>query len=201
MMKLPEKFQFRNVKDVGYTHTASIEGNSVKVKWARGWFESRGEDWHNEADSLWTSCTLEQAQDFADEGVWNIVVEDKKVEQELPDEFDFYSIYPDTIYTAVRDEAVWKVWKKGLVGQNEGGGATYGEKQIKQLLEGGYYNILKRVKITPEQLRSNAEFREQIAALDHSIRLAYQDIEHKQKLINSYLARQGELSSKLVKES
>lgn len=192
MMKLPEKFQMRHKLYGGFTHVVKVEGGSVKVKWARGYADSTGFI----PNSV---LTLSEAEYYVQNGLW-VVVDEKKVEQGLPDEFYFHCFEVSSIiYRATRQannkfDVTWD-------GKLQYTPLYYTEEHLVSRFKSGDWEMYKSMPLTPEQLRSNADVREQISALDHSIRLAYQDIEHKDKLIKSYLARQGELSSKIVKES
>jgi endonuclease III len=60
------------------------------------------------------------------------------------------------------------------------------------------WEIVDRKPLTAEQKKANKEFEEQIKALESSIKINEQDLEHKLRLIGNYNERIEMLKAKIV---
>ena len=194
-MKLPDRFQFRAKDEPAFTHTAKLVEGEYQVKWARG-FERHFMEKHGLekfVDSVWNvgsaECQIER-------GNW-IVVDEKPQEQSLPDEFCFkvdghgctyrMKLVGDT-YRCASMNAKFPVEH----------GAPHLVQNVKRAIKCGIWVMVN--VLTPEQVKANKEYREQIAQLNSSIRISEQNVEHQLRLQASYRERIGILNGKIVEE-
>lgn len=190
---LPDVFQMRVDELPGFTHVVKrLDSGGFKVKWARGWSEV--------TDIEWSICDEEEAEDFVASGDW-IVVDEAKQEDSLPDVFYFEhkdKTCSGLVVKTKHGQSGWNVtWSKDSGGRTE----FYSEFYIPSFIERGDWKIINKKPLTAEQLRANAEAREQISSLEHNIKLRKQDVEHAEILIKNYQERINQLSSKIVEEA
>lgn len=76
------------------------------------------------------------------------------------------------------------------------------EDLVQAWVDKGVWLVVEENKntLTTEQLRRNKEINEQVAALDSSIKIAEQNVEHQRRLIASYEDRKEILKKGLVEE-
>jgi hypothetical protein len=188
MKQLPDKFQFRDKDLPGYTHTATLHDyGDYKVKWARGWAQVIGVIPDSVIDKNNVKCWVEN-------GCW-IIVNDtpKQKEASLPDEF-YIEVPRGAIYKFVAiDECTFMC--HALDGSKETAPWSYND--ISAYIKSKVWKIVDKKPLTTEQQRTLKEFKEQIAQLDSSIKLNEQDIEHRNRLIGNYKARQNDLRKKI----
>jgi hypothetical protein len=191
-MELPNKFTFRLNSNPHFTHSAKVEGDVVKVKWARGWA--------NEIDEVpWCETSKYAVEGWVSDGGW-VIVEEGKKPNKYPDVFHFINtIGGNDKLTMTRDGDEWRCWHYGNIGE-EGAGCRYSESEISNRFDGGWWTPYEPERLTAEQLRRNKEINEQLAQLDSSIKIAEQNIEHHNRLIQSYEERKEELKKGLVEE-
>jgi hypothetical protein len=184
---LPNTFQFRVDAYPGYTHTAKQNAHGdYEVKWARGW--------HLVKNPIERTVAHEhEVQEWVNNGGW-LVVEDKPKQGKLPDEFYFDCFEDDTIYKATRDGTDFRIEWSGMRADIP---CRYTEAQLTERFNSGDWKFLHKKPLTPEQQRTIKDFKEQLLALDSSIKISEQDIEHKQRLIGNYKARQDTLREKI----
>jgi hypothetical protein len=186
MMKLPDKFQFRVSAYQGYTHTAKLNAHGdYEVKWARGWHLVA-------AQSIdWIVATENEVQGWVNGGGWLIVDEQPKQEV-LPDEFYFEHENKDYSGKAYREPYGWTVnWG------NDWPNSFYHESWISHFINKGMWKIVDKKPITAEQQRQLNDFKERVAALEQSIKLNEQDVEHKKRLIANYESTKQDLLKKI----
>lgn len=198
-MKLPNKFQMRLKEYPGFTHVVTVTLNHdykcnseyLSVKWARGFAEKLNivpnKLVHNE-----------NAKTLIAQGTWLIVDEkakQKKQEGCLPDFFRCTYAGREQPYNAeVINNKVY-VWLDGWPTK-----AEYKIQYFKALIGKGGFQILDKKPLTAEQQRENKRIREEIAALEQSVKLNQQNIEHYTKLCANYLERIAQLEEKIVEE-
>lgn len=188
-MKLPNKFQFRNQHCLGHTHTAELNAHGdYEVKWARGWANVVGFVPNVVFDT-------QLAAELVEDGNW-IIVEDKQKQEEesLPDEFCFTNTACQTI-RAVRDGDNFNFFSRD--GGIFTGGAS--EHYIKDYFKRGLYKIINKPVLTAEEQRRKKDFEEQVQQLNSAIKLNEQTIEHHERLISNYKARQQDLQDMIKK--
>lgn len=197
MIEVPKNFQFRLKDEPGYTHSGKIVGGECKVVWARG-FERYYMD--KTGRSVFP-CTHWSVQDLANQFVnrrWILVVDEKKAqEQSLPDVFYFkHSASGDELHNATRkDKGNYTItWHCGAKENYRAGGVEY-------YVRNKCWNPCAKPVLTAEQLRANKELREQVAALENSIKLNRQDIAHREILIANYEQRKQNLLSEIIEET
>jgi hypothetical protein len=191
-MKLPNKFSFRLRSNPGFTHSAKVEGDVVKVKWARGWA--------NEIDEVpWGETYKYEVEGCVSDGGW-VIAEEGKKPSKYPDVFHFINtIGGNAKHTMTRDGDEWRCWHYGNIGQ-EGAGGRYSEPEISYRFCNGWWTLYEPKQLTAEQVRRNKEINEKLAQLDSSIKIAEQNIEHNNRLIRSYEERKEVLKKGLVEE-
>jgi hypothetical protein len=190
-MELPEKFSFRRKDCPGFTHSAKVKGDEVEVKWARGWA--------NEINEVpWEDASKESVESWVQSGRWIIV--EGKPKSKYPDVFHFINTFGgNDKLTMTRDGDEWRCWHYGNIGE-EGAGCRYSESEISNRFDGGWWTPYEPKQLTAEQIRRNKEINEMLAQLDSSIKIAEQNIEHHNRLIQSYEERKEELKKGLVEE-
>lgn len=193
-MKLPEKFQMRVSHLKGFTHQVSLNSlGDYEVSWARGYpnhIRAVPRKVFDRADVI----------GLVSEGFWIVVEvpEQKKQEEALPDEFDVVHTYSGNGYTLKKSaEDDWRIYRKDRPANLN---HRYTEQYIKANLDSGVWELIVKKPLTDEQQKANKRIREEVAALDSSIKLNEQDIHHKQLLIRSYEERKAILLTKIVEE-
>jgi hypothetical protein len=202
-MSLPDKFQMRTNTHPGFTHTVKRNAwGDYEVNWARGYHNVI----HGKPRVTWDQQAVEERlQDLA----WNIVDEQKAekeaakapVKESLPDVFHF-------VMTGSNDTTVFKATKgddKYVVSWTEDygrkGQTNYSVKMVQNIVSEGGWTVVEKTPITAEQQRLNKELNEQIAALQSSVRISEQNVEHQRRLQANYNERIDALKSKLVEEA
>lgn len=192
-MKLPEKFQMRHTDNAGFTHCVKRVGDKFKVKWARGW----AEDLYRRKGKVlyYNNFDEEDIVEYIKRGSWIIVDEKKPQEEALPDVIHF-KLYGNP-YVLTKSGCNWQCWHKGQVG-NKDRGSYYSEEELKKYFADGTWERYEPVVLTAEQQRANKDCQERIAALNSSIKLNQQDIEHRNRLIANYEQQIKDLKAKIV---
>jgi hypothetical protein len=191
-MKLPDNFQMRVSRIPGFTHTVTKNGyGDYEVNWARGYPDKIG----SLPRKTFEECDVTQMVEY---GAW-VVVEDtpKQEEASLPD--DFCVQHRDSGHKYVLKKKSYNVWNiydpDGATEANPN--YPYTSDQINKYLASRTWKIIDKKPLTPEQQRTLKEFKEQVQQLDSSIKLNEQDIEHRNRLIANYKARQDDLRKKI----
>lgn len=194
-MELPNKFQFRIMKYPGFTHAAKInEWGDYEVKWARGYAQHI-----NRVPSV----TVEECwfKEYLDDGRWQIVVDKPKQKEpeagKLPDVFCF-QVPRGAIYQFTKVQPrVYNVVEYKDRDNASADRSDWPEDEIVAQLESGAWKMCdapeEKPALTAEQERTIKSYREQITALDSSIKINKQTIHHHQPLIANYLDRQDDL--------
>ncbi len=185
-MDLPEKFQFRIDTHRDFTHTA--KKNSVgdyEVEWAKGWLKQQ------DIYDPWIVANEKEVKGWVNNGGWIMVGDSKK---KFPDEFYFTNTLDHTCHA--------KLYGGIFIIDNLECEHSCGldVATVQRWVKRGDWKIIDKRPLTAEQLRFNVEFREQIKALESSIKINEQDIEHKIRLIDNYNERIEQLKAKIVEE-
>jgi hypothetical protein len=188
MKQLPDKFQFRVDTHPGYTHTATRNAYwDYEVSWARGWANVVG----------FVPIVLfveNEVLGLIDKKSW-IFADDKpkQKEAELPDEFyAAHSPNSETIWHMKKDGDSWFSNYRGM--RNH---VAYSETWLRNVFKEGLWCIVEKKTLTQEEQRALNEFKDQVAQLDSSIRIAEQNIEHQNRMIANYRQRQDDLRDKI----
>lgn len=197
-MKLPEKFQFRAKDEPAFTHTAKLVKDKYQVKWARG-FERHFMEKHclkKFADSDWNVSSAERQVEL---GSWLVVEEapQKQALPLLPDEFYFKVLGQGHAYKMTLVDGYFRC-TTAASDTPPLHGAPHNVQDVKRNVKGGVWVIVN--VLTAEQKRANKEAREQVQALESSIKISQQAIAHKERLIASYEERKQDLLNKIVEE-
>jgi hypothetical protein len=190
MKQLPDKFQFRVDTHPGYTHTATRNSHwDYEVSWARGWA--------NVVGFVPIVVFVEnEVLVLIDKKSW-IFVEDKPKQKgaNLPDEFYFLNSQ-DYTFKAKRDLRT-KYFNFESIDSPYSSKGAFSESEAQECLKCGLWKILDKKHLTVEQQRTLNEFKDQVAQLDSSIRIAEQNIEHQNRMIANYRQRQDDLRDKI----
>jgi hypothetical protein len=190
MKQLPDKFQMRLSATPGYTHTVKRNAHGdYEVNWARGYSNTL----HVIPSKVWAQ---EEVLD-AVQSLWWVIVEDtpKQKGANLPDEFYFLNSQ-DYTFKAKRDLRT-KYFNFESIDSPYSSKGAFSESEAQECLKCGLWKILDKKPLTAEQQRTLNEFKEQIAQLDSSIRIAEQNIEHHNRMVANYRQRQNDLRDKI----
>jgi len=180
---------------------------SGSIKWA---MRKNGSVWYAYRIGTNVPCnkkayTMEDIEGHVAKRLWRSIVEEAKQEYTLPDEVPqlpsvFYFIVDEEgeEFKAVECEGGFHITWDFTQGGYEG--IDYAAVAVEKFIRNKDWKIINKQPLTAEQLRSNAEAREQIASLLHNIKLRKQDVEHAEILMKNYQERIDQLKSKLVEE-
>lgn len=196
MITVPDNFQFRIDGEPGYTHSGKVSDGMCKVVWARG-FDRYYMDKTGTTIFPNTEWSLQEAAVQFVNRRWMLVVDEAAQEQALPNEFYFSIEGNRNTYKGVVDAgSVGVTWTHMKCAAP----AKYDYQQVVKLMRKGKWKIIDKKPLSTEQRKANKEAREQVQALESSIKINQQDIAHKERLIASYEERKQDLLNKIVEE-
>lgn len=191
-MKLPNQFQMRLNTYPGYTHKVKKNAHGdYEVTWARGFPNKIG----SLPCMVWSEGSV---VDAVMDCRWEVVDDTPKAEekQALPDVFYFRVCGVGEVYKMTRQGENYHC--TDAIPTDDTFGKHSAEFTSCCVKEGSW--VICNKPLTPEQKRANAEYNEQIRALESSIKIAQQSEEHQKRLQENYKSRIEELKAKIVEE-
>lgn len=198
-MNLPDVFQMRTLGLPGYTHKVKKNAHGdYEVQWARGFPQKVG----IVPTCVWTE---DQVRQNINQCSWYLIDDTpkapvKQAEFTLPDEFYFVCPGSAGNYTykaKITASAICVTWPEML---NPKEPIEYSVGPFTAMVKSGEWKIIDKPTLTPEQIRFNKEYNEQIRALESSIKLSQQSEEHQKRLQQQYQERINDLKAKIVEE-
>lgn len=187
-MKLLDKFSFRVASVPGFTH--SCKRNAVgdyEVKWARGYAEHLG--------MIPRKCFDERdVRGIVERNGWIVVDEIEKVDV-FPQEF-YLRVPRGSVYGFSKiDSDNWLCFNPKDSGRDT---SPWHADEILDNINRGVWKLCDKPKpLTAEQQCAVKEYKEQLLALDSSIKINRQTIAHHERLISNYEARQEDVKAKI----